>query len=53
MIDIDRKIRAYTSWPSAYVDINNDEKLKIWDVDIADNNIDLSNAKNLLMIYMF
>ena len=45
MIDIDRKIRAYTSWPSAYVDINNDEKLKIWDVDIADNNIDLSNAK--------
>ena len=45
MIDIDRKIRAYTSWPSAYVDINNDEKLKIWDVDIADNNMDLSNAK--------
>ena len=45
IIDIDRKIRAYTSWPSAYVDINNDEKLKIWDVDIADNNIDLSNAK--------
>ena len=45
MIEIDRKIRAYTSWPSAYVDINNDEKLKIWDVDIADNNIDLSNAK--------
>ena len=45
MIDIDRKIRAYTSWPSAYVDINNDEKLKIWDVDIVDNNIDLSNAK--------
>lgn len=32
-IDIDRKIRAYTSWPSAYIDLNNNEKLKIWDVD--------------------
>lgn len=44
-IDIDRKIRAYTSWPSAYIDLNENEKLKIWDVDIVEDNINLSNAK--------
>lgn len=43
-IDIDRKIRAYTSWPSAYIDLSENEKLKIWDVDIEDGDIDLSNA---------
>lgn len=44
-VDIDRKIRAYTSWPSAYIDLNESEKLKIWDVDIVEDDIDLSNAK--------
>ena len=46
-IDVDRKIRAYTSWPSAYIDLNEKEKLKIWDVDLEFNNIDLSNSKKL------
>ena len=32
-IEIDRKIRAYTSWPSAYIELN-DELIKIWDVDV-------------------
>ena len=44
---VDRKIRAYTSWPSAYVE-DNEIKYKIWDVDIVDTNIDLSNAKRFL-----
>jgi methionyl-tRNA formyltransferase len=48
MIEIDRKVRAYTSWPSAYIDLNENEKLKIWDVDIVEDNVDLLNAKKLL-----
>ena len=47
-IDIDRKIRAYTSWPSAYIDLNEKEKLKIWDVDIIEGDIDLSQSKMLI-----
>lgn len=41
-IEIDRKIRAYTSWPSAFIDIE-DVQYKIWDIDICDD-IDLGNA---------
>lgn len=48
MVEIDRKVRAYTSWPSAYIDLNENEKLKIWDVDIVKDNVDLLNAKTLL-----
>ena len=32
---IERKIRAYTSWPSAYVEIEGDI-YKIWDADVRD-----------------
>lgn len=42
--EIDRKIRAYTSWPSAYITIGEDQ-FKIWDVDILSNDIDITNAK--------
>ena len=45
--EVDRKIRAYTSWPSAYIE-DNDIKYKIWDVNIINNDIDLSNAKAFL-----
>lgn len=41
--EIDRKIRAYTSWPSAFIDIDG-VQYKIWDIDISDSNIDLANA---------
>ena len=46
-IEVDRKIRAYTSWPSAYIE-DGDIKYKIWDVDIIDGDIDLSAAKVFL-----
>ena len=46
-IEVDRKIRAYTSWPSAYLE-DGDIKYKIWDVDIIDGDINLSNAKKFL-----
>lgn len=46
-IEVDRKIRAYTSWPSAYIE-DGDIKYKIWDVDIIDGDIDLSDAKEFL-----
>lgn len=39
VVDIERKIRAYNSWPGAYTD-----DLKIWDADIV-YDIDLSDAK--------
>ena len=42
-IDIDRKIRAYTSWPSAFIDVDGTQ-YKIWDVDICGTEIDLSEA---------
>ena len=35
-LEIDRKIRAYTSWPSAFIDID-DVQYKIWDIDICDD----------------
>lgn len=43
-VDIDRKIRAYTSWPSAYIDFEGD-KLKIWDVEDITYDINLDKAK--------
>ena len=46
-IEVDRKIRAYTSWPSAYIE-DGDIKYKIWDVDIIEGDIDLSDAKVFL-----
>ena len=46
-IEVDRKIRAYTSWPSAYIE-DGDIKYKIWNVDIIDGDIDLSDAKVFL-----
>ena len=42
-VDVDRKIRAYTSWPSAYFIINN-VQYKIFDVDICSDNISLNSA---------
>ena len=42
--EIDRKVRAYTSWPSAFFSENNID-YKIWDADVVDGVIDLSNAK--------
>ena len=42
-IDVDRKIRAYTSWPSAFIDVDGTQ-YKIWDVDICGTEIDLSEA---------
>ena len=44
MIDIDRKIRAYTSWPSAYFE-GNGVQYKIWDADVVDN--DISDGKKI------
>ena len=41
--EVDRKIRAYTSWPSAFIEVEGIQ-YKIWDVDICGNQIDLSEA---------
>lgn len=41
-LEIDRKIRAYTSWPSAFIDIDSIQ-YKIWDVDICED-VDIDNA---------
>lgn len=41
--EIDRKIRAYTSWPSAFIEIDN-VQYKIWDVSILDGDIDCTLA---------
>ena len=41
-LEIDRKIRAYTSWPSAFIDID-PIQYKIWDVDICED-VDIDNA---------
>ena len=43
-IEIDRKVRAYTSWPSAFIDLG-DEQLKIWDVDVLEEEIDINDGK--------
>lgn len=42
--EIDRKVRAYTSWPSAYFEANG-VQYKLWDVDVVDNNFDFENIK--------
>ena len=42
--EIDRKVRAYNSWPSAFFSENGID-YKIWDADVVDGVIDLSNAK--------
>lgn len=42
--EIDRKIRAYTSWPSAYI-VAKDIIYKIWDVDRVENNINFDFGK--------
>ena len=41
--EIDRKIRAYTSWPSAFIEIDGTQ-YKIWDISICENDVDLSDA---------
>ena len=46
-VEIDRKVRAYTSWPSAFVDLG-DEQLKIWDVDVIDDDIDINKCKKIV-----
>lgn len=43
-IEIDRKVRAYNSWPSAYI-IENDIIYKIWDVDVLNACDDFDNGK--------
>lgn len=40
-VDVERKIRAYTSWPSAYFE-KDGVKYKIWDADVVDVAIDSS-----------
>ena len=42
-VEIDRKVRAYNSWPSAYFDIG-DTQYKIWDVTVLNDVISLDNA---------
>lgn len=44
-IAIERKVRAYTSWPSAYI-TDCDERIKIWDVEVCDD-IDIKDARKL------
>ena len=46
-IEIDRKIRAYTSWPSAFVE-DNGIQYKLWDVDVCEDDIDISKAKEFV-----
>lgn len=41
--EIDRKIRAYTSWPSAFIEIEG-VQYKIWDTNILDGDIDYTLA---------
>lgn len=40
---IERKVRAYTSWPSAYIYIDSIQH-KIWDVDVIDSDVNLDGA---------
>ena len=44
--EIDRKIRAYTSWPSAFVEIDGTQ-YKIWDINIIEGDINCSLASKL------
>ena len=41
--EIDRKIRAYTSWPSAFIEIDG-VQYKIWDINICGDEIDCKSA---------
>lgn len=41
--EIDRKIRAYTSWPSAFIEIDS-VQYKIWDVNILEEEINCALA---------
>ena len=41
--EVDRKIRAYTSWPSAFIEVECIQ-YKIWDISICENDIDLSDT---------
>lgn len=43
-IEIDRKVRAYNSWPSAYI-IENNIIYKIWDVDVLNECNSFNNGK--------
>lgn len=43
-VSIERKVRAYTSWPSAFVK-SGEEILKIWDIDIVNEDVDTSLSK--------
>lgn len=45
-LEIDRKVRAYTPWPSAYIDVEGIQ-YKIWDVEVCENDIDITNATKL------
>lgn len=42
-VEIDRKIRAYTSWPSAFIEIEG-VQCKIWDINICDDEIDCKHS---------
>lgn len=42
-IEIDRKIRAYTSWPSAFIEIDGTQ-YKIWDINVCEGDIDCKEA---------
>lgn len=44
--EIDRKIRAYTSWPSAFIEIDGTQ-YKIWDINIIEGDINCSLASKL------
>lgn len=43
-IEIDRKVRAYTSWPSAYIEIDG-LQYKIWDVKFCNEGININDSK--------
>ena len=40
---VDRKVRAYTPWPSAYIDVSG-VQYKIWDIDICDGVSETNKA---------
>lgn len=45
-IEIDRKVRAYNSWPSAFI-IEDNIIYKIWDVDVLNTCDDFDNGKTV------
>lgn len=42
-VSIERKVRAYTSWPSAYFYLG-EEQVKLWDVDVVETNVDMNSG---------